>query len=581
MLINTLLMAVLLICSMVHVSAEIPPSHITDFGLVYGNVKYYYPTKKVKEGEWNKVATNILRAWEADSNAMKQPAEFHALLVKKYAEMGVTIHLYEHKPTQDAQTDVALQGKHWVYRGYPFSKNRFMIGPIAFLYNAFSNPYKKSFKTNTAEYLQKLSSSPHLSITKNELIVQLHDSLWLGLPWDGAKKSPSESYKKGKVFDMDGKMGRLAYIIDEWNILYHFSPTLESKDIWLSRLHAAATKAMADTVSFYAALTLRGTTTDAHSNFLASNMLTGQFYKIDSSFYYHEAKTDTSAAKVWRVLLYNGEKPDKKYNECYPYTVSANAIVRSYYALQYLATPMDKPSVRMLLQDVKSLDTFTVSKHSKYVTGDPGYNHTNGKARAVDTSQGIYYIDLKKESAGKVVSMLESPLCKAAILDIRGHPYISSKFIARLVTTATNDIASVIPNYSLPDRNGVKYDTVTEPLKPGKAPIAKPLVILCDESSISYSENLLSSLRNGANAVVVGRISAGTTGNICIAPIFAGIKLYDVIPFTPIYFINTNGTRFTGVAPDIAVTKTLDDLITGKDEIFDAGLDYLRKKLEH
>lgn len=574
-----LLIILFIICFCSRVHAAITQKQITDLALIYGNVKYYYPSRSIKEADWARLCAYTIKAWEADSGKEKQDDQLYKDIEQKYNDMGLQISLYTKPPSLKTDSAFFLQGKHWEYEGYPFSKTRFQVGAfMAPIYNLFLNPYHRRFKNNSLEYLQALKQSGQLYLTDKQWIVKLNDNLWLGLPIKHNAQPRAEAFKSFMVQDENELSAKLTFIIEAWNNLYHFSPALVSREEWLIGFGEMYPNVMAGVTPRAAAGVLMAGTNDAHSNFVATYVLPGNFYKIEDSFYYREVQGD-SIIKMWRVLQYDSEAPDKVYNEAMLRAISPNQNAKSWYALRRMAMPRDTTGIRLQVQDIITGSVFTSTVYGKFSNADPGSDHHNGKHRMIDDSLGIYYMDLKQVTEPQVKKIMKSKDCKAAILDIRGHPYLGTTFIRNLIDTICVFSKGVIPLYRFPDMNMVQYDTSYEYVKPGLKKITKPLVLLCDESSISYAENLLFTLRNGTTAVTIGRPTAGTTGNIVIAPVYYGNKDFDLTPFTAMIALNNDGSRFTGIKPDISVQQNLPDLVNRQDEIFNAGLKYLTNTL--
>jgi len=106
----------------------------------------------------------------------------------------------------------------------------------------------------------------------------------------------------------------------------------------------------------------------------------------------------------------------------------------------------------------------------------------------------------------------------------------------------------------------------------------QPVVILENAATGSSSENLLINFDNINRATIVGIPSYGTTGN----PLFIKLPGNGLARICTRRYTYPNDKEFIniGIEPHIYADLTLDDLLNGRDGVFDKGLDVLRGLLE-
>ena len=83
-------------------------------------------------------------------------------------------------------------------------------------------------------------------------------------------------------------------------------------------------------------------------------------------------------------------------------------------------------------------------------------------------------------------------------------------------------------------------------------------------------------LQTLSNAYTIGRQTAGADGNVTYVQLPGGLRaMHSGIG---IYYPDSSQTQRIGVRIDQIVERSIEDLITGNDEILEAALDYLKSK---
>ena len=100
-----------------------------------------------------------------------------------------------------------------------------------------------------------------------------------------------------------------------------------------------------------------------------------------------------------------------------------------------------------------------------------------------------------------------------------------------------------------------------------------PVVILMDEGSMSHTEFVIMSLRNGPNVTVMGSNSIGANGNVVRLPLPGEIMM----TFTGrgVYTPEGGQTQRIGLSPDIYVHQTIAGIREGRDELLEAAIEFL------
>ena len=157
---------------------------------------------------------------------------------------------------------------------------------------------------------------------------------------------------------------------------------------------------------------------------------------------------------------------------------------------------------------------------------------------------------------------------KGMILDLRGNPggigALASGVAAPFVSKETN--LGVMK---------MRQGDIRFPVYPTATPYTKPLVILTDEGTASTSEILAASLQESGRAVIVGAETAGMALPSQVENLPGGGKLQYA--FADFRTQKGKLIEGLGVRPNIPVTLTRRDLLTGRDPILEAAIAALQK----
>lgn len=165
--------------------------------------------------------------------------------------------------------------------------------------------------------------------------------------------------------------------------------------------------------------------------------------------------------------------------------------------------------------------------------------------------------------------------CKSIIIDARGYPRdgkIGSRLAAYIATKTDTVAYNVFPYVTSPDlsRNGVMIDY--EIIKPNanKNLKHKKYYILVDEGNQSQGEWNVIALQGVTKATTIGVTTAGANG-MAVTINFPGDYFSFFSGFGEFYPDHTPNQK-SGVKIDFQIRKTLEGLISGKDEIMDKAL---------
>ena len=192
--------------------------------------------------------------------------------------------------------------------------------------------------------------------------------------------------------------------------------------------------------------------------------------------------------------------------------------------------------------------------------------------------ENIYYINvgrLEEDEINKI--MKESRDTEGIILDMRNYPssFIPYDLAEHLIPTKTTFVKPLVANpllpgqfYYLDDLVSGQSDENSESVYQGK------IVIIMNEQTISQGEFTIMSIRNAANAIVLGRDSAATDGDVLsftlpgnIETTMTGVGIFDA---------NGNQTQRIGLKPDIDINPTIERIKENKDEYLEKAIQVIK-----
>jgi len=156
---------------------------------------------------------------------------------------------------------------------------------------------------------------------------------------------------------------------------------------------------------------------------------------------------------------------------------------------------------------------------------------------------------------------------------------ILARLIERPILTSRWRTPQYRPAYrgaDTPDSSGAWLAAPSDTIRPheGRARFAGPVAILASPRTAGAAEDLLVAFRNGSRGPIIGEPSAGSTGQTLLLPLPRGWRFRmtvtrDAFP---------DGTEFarTGIAPELPVTVTVDDVLAGRDAALERAREYLR-----
>ncbi len=194
----------------------------------------------------------------------------------------------------------------------------------------------------------------------------------------------------------------------------------------------------------------------------------------------------------------------------------------------------------------------------------------------------IGYVDLNRLTEAEVGGMFEKLKDTGAIIfDMRGYPKGTAWAIAPRLTERRRPIGSTIGRQVLTSRTDLEEDAETTYLRfDGAIPATekwrylKPTYMLIDEYTQSQAEHtgLFFEAANGTK--FIGTPTAGANGDVIYFEVPGNLYIY--MGGNEIRHADGRQLQRVGLQPDVPVAPTIQGVASGKDEILDRALSFVR-----
>ncbi len=274
------------------------------------------------------------------------------------------------------------------------------------------------------------------------------------------------------------------------------------------------------------------------------------------------------------VTHINGKSFRKIMDECRPMYTSSNPettnlrLFRAYlrdYPDSVATFSFITPDKRKLTREVKFGD----------------YNSHHLKIRDekhIVYPDSIVYLNMYRITDEEIKALMpDLKAAKGIILDLRLYPYVSTDILKHFLSKPDSSgycIAKryIKPNEELPRQSD---DGPIWGLEPDDPHMSAKMIALSSRDSQSYCEGYLEVIKHNKLGTIVGQPSAGANGNVVYSILPGDLR----VQWTGLLVKNSDRSRFfgVGISPDVSVTKTIDDIIQGRDPELEKALELLRE----
>lgn len=567
--------------------------NIEFFAKIFGNVRYFYPSKAALKINWDKFAVYGVRKVENCKNDEELIQVANSLFLPLCSELKINVPLKESFiiPTK------ARKYKIWEHYG---SGECPVGGIIGWLYKPFW-PYHskvKSLAKNDSIFFTTESidgklyfSTPNASCEskKTAAFKQLQcsvDSITL----DKIDLKSRSVFITARRHDF-----QIASVITTWNNLRFFHPYSDINKIdWDSLLNQTIvnTYKTNNEVDFFIVFSqMLSSLNDGHS-FTRLECAHGIYQLFINPYLLpFEVKVNDSTA-----VIINAENP---YLEKMPKGSKIDSINGKSIAdwINFQMGMMSGSKQRKCFDLQTSLFSSYTDTVFAITFTTPENIHKTVQLKGVrrwfsgidkpessflqEQSDGIYVLNFESQLASKkemkkaIKILKKQKNLKGIIVDFRSVKYFTDELLAYMTIGKIKSANWNVPVKSSPDR--AKSFTENYFIKPKKKTFEVPIVFLTDASIISYSETVMQMVKHYKLGTIVGTNTAGCNGNATrfMTPVF------NVWYYTGMYVENIDGSQLynIGIIPDYYVENTADDLVNGRDRQMEKALEVLKGKI--
>ncbi|SDD96488.1 Peptidase family S41 [Pricia antarctica] len=191
----------------------------------------------------------------------------------------------------------------------------------------------------------------------------------------------------------------------------------------------------------------------------------------------------------------------------------------------------------------------------------------------------VFYLNLDAVSMDAINELMpELVNYKSIICDMRGYPNSNHEFISHLLkSNDTTEAWMQVPKIVYPDREKIVGFEGFEWKMRAKKPYLgdKQIIFITDGRAISYAESFMGYIEGYDLATIIGQPTAGTNGNVNSFELSGGYA----IRWTGMKVVKHDGSQqhAVGILPDIYIEKTIDGVISGKDEFLEKAIELTEK----
>lgn len=190
---------------------------------------------------------------------------------------------------------------------------------------------------------------------------------------------------------------------------------------------------------------------------------------------------------------------------------------------------------------------------------------------------GIWYVDIDRVNDADVNGAMDKlAAAEGLVFDLRGYPgRLGTVVLAHLTDVPLRSARWCIPLLPRPDREGVSFTDGGWPVPPMPPRWTKNAAFIIDGRAISYAETYMGIVEHFKLAAIVGEATAGTNGNVTSFNLPGGYS----VGFTGMRVLKHDGSTHHGVGilPTIPVSRTIEGIAAGKDELLNAAVAHVEK----
>ncbi|WP_420401690.1 S41 family peptidase [Flagellimonas sp.] len=537
---------------------------------VYGIVKYFHPSDEAYNLDWDKFA--IYSAEEILKCSTQE--QFTQTLDLLFLPIMPAL------KSDSLPDNEALSEIFWHHQGVGFGmKNK--NGP-------YSSERLKINQTNdTIAYRPHFGDRVNIELGKGEVfsvpIVLLHGENGT-LPKSDSKKLEILNQKLDNFkVDKNGLAFRLGNVINAYNVFQHFFPYFEVLSIdWEQELKDAIVKSFTDSSKSEHITTLQKFTAPLKDGHISINAIGEEPKNFYPPISWEWIQNTLVITKVWskdlnlnigdRVLKINGQDSNDYFDE-----IESRISAGTTGWLRY------RSEIESLLGQKNSKIAIEVNgKEIELTRNMDVYDQNKGFNPYEKFKNNIHYLNLTLLDWETIEYLLpELEKSSGIICDLRGYPNGQQKLINHLLKNADTAKGWLrIPKIVFPNQKNItnyvegNWNEMMVPKQPFLGD--KNIVFITNGSAISYAESIIGFVKGYNLATLVGQPTAGTNGNYNTFRLPGNIE----INWTGMKVLKLDGTPLhaIGFLPDIYVEKTINGVVSGKDEYLEKAIEIINMK---
>jgi hypothetical protein len=554
--------------------------NIVFFSKIYGNVRYFYPSKAALKLNWDKFAVYGVREVEECKNDQELITAIMTMFLPICPDLKINeLH----------SKDFQILSKYQRHKAWEHSGSGTI--PLA----GVSRFVVKTFWPYSSKIIQLSNNDTLFFINEN-----VDDSLGFSLPsasscidikssfWNLKNKTDSISidkidFKNHKYFiTARNKYCQLVSIISTWNNMRFFHPYSKENNIdWDSLLFVSIerTYEAKNEIDFFEIFSnMLSVLNDGHlftsieCSQKVDMLRTAQVYTYPYVLPIEVIVSDTV------VVILNGEEEYLKKIPKGSVIDSVNGFsVYDWTNIRKNFMSGSKQRKEFMLKN-EFFSNYNDSVYEISFTNSDGFVEEArlvGKRRRFfgvskpdvdffqEIKKDIYLLNFSSSKASRqnmkrtLAQLSKMKNIKGIIVDFRSPKYISHQLLSYFID---QEIKS--PNWNIPVKsfpNKVVYKTKNWSVKPKRNKIISPLVFIVDASIISYGETIMQMVQYYNIGKIVGVNTAGCNGNATrfLTPVF------NVWYYTGMHVENLDGSQLynIGIKPDVYIENHSCDLI--------------------
>ncbi len=384
----------------------------------------------------------------------------------------------------------------------------------------------------------------------------------------------------GRLADLHIRLGN---VINTYSVFQHFYPYFDVVEVdWDEELRAALKNSFRDEAASDHLVTLRKFTAPLKDGHIFVTGPERDVYVppihwewLEDKLIITEVFEEDLGVEVGDEVTRVGDVSAREHFEEINSRISAGTEGWLHYRSQSMSLVGEKNSEIDLEIDDKVV---ALKRIKKYGYEGNKIEIQRSKYRVLEND--IYYLNLNTIEMDTITSLLpQLRQSNGIICDLRGYPNGNHGFISHLLSHKDTSTAWMnVPKIIYPDQNKILgYETFGWELEP-KEPFLgdNAVVFMIDGSSISYAESYMSFIEGYKLGTIIGQPTAGANGNINPFTLIGNCR----ISWTGMKVLKHDGSQHhaIGVLPDTYVHKTIEGVLSGRDEFLEKAIEIVLKE---